>query len=130
MGFNLIRFDYRVLAGQSKFKFHALPTLDILADIERRLGHRLSLNHLAAHTLGAKKSADGLLALKWWKQGKIDRIVEYCRQDVAITKDLYLHGLKNGFLFYQNKSGRKVKIPVNWKESTAGAGIGNNRKMN
>lgn len=117
VGFNLIRFDYRVLAGQSKFKFHALPTLDILADIERRLGHRLSLNHLAAHTLGAKKSADGLLALKWWKQGKIDRIVEYCRQDVAITKDLYLHGLKNGFLFYQNKSGRKVKIPVSWKKA-------------
>jgi DEAD/DEAH box helicase domain-containing protein len=114
VGFNLIRFDYRVLKGLSGFDFHALPTLDILADIEKRLGHRLSLDHLAGHTLGVKKSASGLLALKWWKEGKMDKIIEYCRQDVTVTRDLYHFGLGNGYLFYQNKSGRKVRVPVKW----------------
>jgi DEAD/DEAH box helicase domain-containing protein len=115
VGFNLIRFDYRVLRGQSGFDFYALPTLDILAEVEKRLGHRLSLDHLAGHTLGAKKSANGLLALKWWKEGKLDKIIDYCRQDVAITRDLYHFGLENGYLVYQNKSGRRVRIPVTWK---------------
>ncbi len=115
VGFNVTRFDYRVLKGQSGFDFHALPTLDILEDVEKRLGHRLSLDHLAGYTLGVKKSADGLLALKWWKEGKMDKIIEYCKQDVTITRDLYQFGLKNGYLVYQNKSGRKVRIPVDWK---------------
>jgi len=115
VGFNLIRFDYRVLKGRTGFDFHGLPTLDILADIEKRLGHRLSLDHLAGHTLGVKKSANGLLALKWWKEGRFDKITEYCRQDVTVTRDLYRFGLENGYLVYQNKSGRKVRIPVNWK---------------
>ncbi|WP_035244133.1 DEAD/DEAH box helicase [Desulfonatronovibrio hydrogenovorans] len=114
VGFNLIRFDYRVLKGQSGFNFHDLPTLDILADVEKRLGHRLSLDHLAGHTLGVNKSASGLLALKWWKQGKMDKIIEYCRQDVAITRDLYQFGREQGHLVFQNRSGRKVRIPVDW----------------
>ncbi|MFP4398277.1 MAG: DEAD/DEAH box helicase, partial [Desulfonatronovibrio sp.] len=98
------------------FKFHDLPTLDILADVERRLGHRLSLDHLAGHTLGAKKSGNGLMALKWWKEGKLNKIIDYCRQDVTVTRDLYNFGLQTGYLIYQNKAGMKVKIPVNWKE--------------
>ncbi|MFP4400055.1 MAG: DEAD/DEAH box helicase [Desulfonatronovibrio sp.] len=116
VGFNIIRFDYRVLRGQSRFKFHDLPTLDILADVERRLGHRLSLDHLAGHTLGAKKSGNGLMALKWWKEGKLNKIIDYCRQDVTVTRDLYNFGRQTGYLIYQNKAGMKVKIPVNWKE--------------
>ncbi len=115
VGFNLIRFDYRVLKGQSGFDFHTLPTLDILAEVEKRLGHRLSLEHLAGHTLGVKKSANGLLALKWWKEGKVDKIIDYCRQDVAVTRDLYHFGLENGYLVYQNKSGKKVRVQVDWK---------------
>ncbi len=116
VGFNLIRFDYRVLRGQSKFDFFSLPTLDILIHIEKRLGHRLSLNHLAMHTLKAGKSADGLMALKWWKEGKMDKIIEYCIQDVAVTRDLYLYGLEHGHLIYQNKAGSKVRLPVNWQK--------------
>jgi DEAD/DEAH box helicase domain-containing protein len=116
VGFNLIKFDYRVLKGQSSFDFHSLPTLDILVDVEKRLGHRLSLDHLACHTLGAGKSASGLLALKWWKEGKMDKIIEYCKQDVVLTRDLYRFGLGSGYLVYQNKSGRKVRVPVSWNE--------------
>lgn len=116
VGFNLIKFDYRVLKGQSSYNFQGLPTLDILVEVEKRLGHRLSLDHLACHTLGAGKSASGLLALKWWKEGKMDKIIEYCKRDVALTRDLYHFGLDSGYLVYQNKSGRKVRVPVSWNE--------------
>ena len=114
VGFNIIRFDYKVLSGLSDFDFSSLPTLDILITVHERLGYRLSLDHLAFETLGCKKSADGLMALKWWEQGEIDKIIAYCRQDVQVTKDLYLFGKQNRFLLFKNKAGQGVRIPVSW----------------
>lgn len=114
VGFNILRFDYSVLKGSSGFDFHSLPTLDLLTEVHKKLGYRLSLDHLGQNTLGAKKSADGLIALQWWKEGKIREIIDYCRQDVKVTKDLYLYGQKNSHLLFQNKAKMKVRIPVDW----------------
>lgn len=114
IGFNIKRFDYRVLSGYSKTDFSRICTLDILEDVYTHLGFRLSLAHLAEITLKSRKSADGLQALKWWQQGRIDEILEYCRQDVRITHDLYLYGRQNGYLLFRNKTGEIVRIPVSW----------------
>ncbi len=114
IGFNIKRFDYQVLSGYSDFDFSGLNTLDMLEVIYQRLGYRLSLNHLAKVSLGIEKSADGMQALKWWKEGRIDEIVEYCRIDVQITHEVYLYGRKNGYLLFQNKAGQAVRIPVDW----------------
>lgn len=114
VGFNIKRFDYRVLSGYSDFDFSKLPTLDILEEVHQRLGYRLSLEHLARVTLGAKKTADGLQALRWWKQGRIREIIDYCKMDVAITRDLLVYANKNRYLLFENKSGNTVRIPVNW----------------
>ncbi len=114
VGFNLFKFDYRVLRGLVDFDFHSLPTLDILRKVESRLGFRLSLDHLAKYTLGVNKSGNGLMALEWWKQGEMDKIIRYCRQDVEITRDLYLFGRDRGYVLFQNKAGKQVKLPVKW----------------
>jgi DEAD/DEAH box helicase domain-containing protein len=114
VGFNVKRFDFRVLAGYSDFNFEALPTLDILEDVHNRLGYRLSLDHLAKVTLSRKKTADGLQALQWWKQGRIREIIDYCKKDVEITRDLFLYGQQNGYLLFQNKAKKTVRIPVKW----------------
>jgi DEAD/DEAH box helicase domain-containing protein len=86
----------------------------MLDDVHKRLSYRLSLDSLAAATLGAQKSADGLQALAWWKEGKIREIAEYCTKDVALTRDLYLHGRDKGYLLFRNKAGKKVRLPVEW----------------
>lgn len=114
IGFNILRFDYHVLSGYSDFNYHRLPTLDMLDVVYQRLGYRLSLDHLAKETLDVNKSADGLQALQWWKQGRICDIIDYCRMDVKITRDLFLFGKMNGYLLFKNKSGHKVRIPVEW----------------
>jgi DEAD/DEAH box helicase domain-containing protein len=112
IGFNIISFDYKVLSGLSDFDFFSLPTLDILRKVHERLGYRLSLDHLAGQTLGCQKSADGLMALKWWEQGKMDKIIEYCKQDVRVTKNLYVYGRENQYLVFKNKAGNPVRVPV------------------
>ena len=114
IGFNIKRFDYHVLKGYSRFDFWKFSTLDILEEIHKRLGYRLSLNHLAKETLGAEKSGDGLQALRWWKQGRIREIIDYCMMDVKITKNLYLFGKRNGYLLFRNKAQKLVRVPVKW----------------
>ncbi len=114
IGFNIKRFDYKVLAGYSDFDFLSLPTLDLLESVHQHLGYRLSLNNLAQASLGAEKSADGLQALRWWKQGELGKIAEYCRKDVEITHAIYQMGREKGFLLFKNKAGQRVRVPVAW----------------
>ncbi len=117
VGFNLHRFDYHVLSLYSGGKtfFKNLPTLDMLQVVYDRLTYRISLDNLAQATLNAPKTADGLTALKWWKEGRIADIARYCEDDVRITRDLYLFGLANGFLLFTNKAGQAVRVPVDFK---------------
>ena len=114
IGFNNKRFDNLVLSAYTSERLENLPTLDILQEVRDRLGYRLSLDHLAEHTLGIKKSANGLLALAWYKEGAMDKIVDYCRKDVEITRDLYRYGLANEHLLFRNKAGMLVRCPVSF----------------
>jgi DEAD/DEAH box helicase domain-containing protein len=114
IGFNNKRFDNLVLSAYTVFNLSSMPTLDIMEKVYNRLGYRLSLDRLAEHTLGIKKTADGLQALKWYKEGKIQEIADYCRQDVKITRDLFLFGLKNRYLLFKNKAGSVVRLPVDF----------------
>jgi DEAD/DEAH box helicase domain-containing protein len=115
VGFNIIGFDYTVLQPYSDFDLQEINTFDMLVDVKKNLGFRLSLNHLAQHTLNAEKSADGLVSLQWYKEGKINKIIQYCKQDVEITRELYLYGEKNGFVKYESRSGNPRDLKVDWK---------------
>jgi len=117
VGFNIADFDYSVLKGYSAFRFAELPTFDILREISQQLGYRLSLNHLAHKTLKVEKSADGLQSLQWFKEGKIEEVIAYCKKDVEITKDLFLFGLAHGHLLFETKAGQLVRLPVEWNLS-------------
>jgi DEAD/DEAH box helicase domain-containing protein len=114
VGFNVKRFDYQVLKGYSSIDFAALNTLDILEEIHNHLGYRLSLAHLAQETLNSNKTADGLQALRWWQQGRIDDIIAYCKMDVKLTRDLFEFGRQKGYLIFRNRQQRKIRIPVDW----------------
>jgi DEAD/DEAH box helicase domain-containing protein len=115
VGFNILRFDYAVLAPHAPgVDFRAFRTLDMLAVVHERLSYRLSLDNLARATLGGAKSADGLQALRWWKEGRLREIEEYCRQDVILTRDVYLFGREHGYVLFTNKAGGAVRLPVSW----------------
>jgi DEAD/DEAH box helicase domain-containing protein len=92
-----------------------VPTLDLLEEVAARLGFRVGMGHLAQETLGLGKSADGLQSLEWVKQGRFDLVEEYCRRDVEILRDLYLHGRREGFLSYRDrKRDLRLKLRVDW----------------
>ena len=117
VGFNIVDFDYHVLKGYSSFRFQDLKTFDLLQEVSKQLGYRLSLNHLAHKTLNREKSADGLQSLQWFKEGKMKEVIAYCEKDVEITKDLFLFGVANGYLLFETRNGQLVRLPVAWKLS-------------
>jgi DEAD/DEAH box helicase domain-containing protein len=114
VGFNNLRFDYEVLHGYTALDLRQLPTLDMLVDLQERLQHRLSLDSIATATFGVEKTAEGLQAIEWFKQGKLLEIAEYCCYDVKITRLVHEYGVQNRQLHYQNRFGKKLTVPVSW----------------
>lgn len=114
VGYNIKGFDYEVLRGYTQSDLQALPTFDIMYDLESRLGFRPKLDSVASATLGAGKTADGLQALEWWRLGEIDKIAEYCREDVRVTRDLYDFGTRNRFVLVSRFGGNPRRVEVDW----------------
>ena len=114
VGFNILRFDYEVLHGYTAFDLRQLPTLDMMVDLADTLQHRLSLDAIATATFGVEKTAEGMQALEWFKQGKLIEIAEYCCYDVKITKLVHEYGVQHRKLHYHNRFGKKLSVPVNW----------------
>ncbi|MCR4274432.1 MAG: ribonuclease H-like domain-containing protein [Candidatus Campbellbacteria bacterium] len=107
IGFNSDHFDTPLLNKYFPGDLTKIKSIDIMTDIKSALGRRLSLNNVAGATLGLKKSADGLQAYQWWKEGKVDEIRKYCLQDVKVTKDLYEYILVNKKIKYRD--GQDIK---------------------
>ncbi|MCZ7570565.1 MAG: ribonuclease H-like domain-containing protein [Ardenticatenaceae bacterium] len=115
VGFNIRAFDYPVLQAYTEFDLASLPTCDIMDHVRQALGHRVALDSLAQQTLGVRKSADGRMALRWWKDGQINLIRDYCQQDVDVTRRLYEFGRDHGYLWsWDRRTQQRVKIPVGW----------------
>jgi RNase_H superfamily len=114
VGFNNLRFDYEVLHGYTALDLRQLPTLDMLVELQNQLQHRLSLDSIATATFGVEKTAEGMQALEWYKQGKLLEIAEYCCYDVKLTRLVHEYGAHYRQLCYHNRFGKKLTVPVNW----------------
>ncbi len=115
VGYNTVRFDYEVLMAYTILDLpNQLRSLDLLVDIEKSAGHRLKLEDVAQGTLGVGKVAEGLDAIRWWREGKIMEIAEYCCFDVKVTKLVHEYGAANKELFFSDRFGRKQRLEIRW----------------
>jgi len=114
VGFNNLRFDYEVLHGYTPLDLRQLPTLDMMVELQNTLQHRLSLDSIATATFGVEKTAEGMQAIHWFREGKLMEIAEYCCYDVKLTRLVHEFGVANRMLFYQNRFGKRLSVPVTW----------------
>ena len=116
IGFNHISFDYGVLMGYTVLDLkEQINSLDLLVDLEEKLGRRLKLDTIASASLGAGKSADGLQAIKWWREGKLKEIAEYCCYDVKVTWKVHDYGVEHGMVKYTDRHNQSQEVEVDWK---------------
>jgi DEAD/DEAH box helicase domain-containing protein len=110
VGFNLDGFDMVALAPYYSGNIAKFPTVDLMLRFKEQAGHRISLDAIAQETLGTKKTGDGLDAIKYFRNGDLDKLAMYCMKDVEITRDIFDFGRLNGKVKYKNK----------WNEITEG----------
>lgn len=111
VGYNSNHFDIPLLNKYYPGDLLQLKSIDILESIRESLGRRLRLDSVAQATVGAKKTADGLQAVRWWREGKVDEIKKYCIQDVKVTKKVFDYALEHGHVKFKDGS-RKRDIPL------------------
>ncbi len=114
IGYNSVGFDIPVLAKYYAGDLLKIPQLDMLQKINESLGYRIKLDSVATATLGTAKSAHGLLAVQWWKEGKVQDIIDYCKQDVKVTKEVYEFGKENGFILFDDRMGERRQVNINF----------------
>lgn len=114
ISFNGDGFDSKVLSHYADVSSIRSKSFDLHRSLKDRLGHRLKLESVARATLGTGKSADGLTALRWWKEGEVEKIAQYCEQDVKVLVDLVQFARSNGFVRYFDLGGLERKVPVEW----------------
>lgn len=114
IGYNSLGFDVPVLNNFYAGDLKTIPHLDLLQVIKESCGKRFKLDDVAKATLQIQKSADGLQALRWYEEGKIDEIKKYCEQDVKVTKEVYDYGRKNRMLYYPTITGDILPIAVDF----------------
>ena len=111
VGYNSDHFDIPILNKYYAGDLTKIRSIDLLNEVRNSLGRRLKLDSIAKGTLGTRKSGHGLDAVKWWAEGKIEKVRKYCLDDVRITKDIYEFALKNGFVQYDD-FGKTKKVPL------------------
>lgn len=111
VGYNTNHFDIPLLNKYYPGDLTQIKSIDLLEEIRKSLGRRLRLDSVAEATVGARKSANGLQAVRWWRENKVDKIKKYCEQDVKVTKEIFYYALKNGHVKFKDGF-RKVEIPL------------------
>ncbi len=121
VGFNTRGFDFRVLQPYVSFDLRSLNNLDLMVDLKAVAGFRPGLDNCCAATLGESKSGGGLQSLQWWREGRHDEVIEYCKQDVALTRKLHEFGAREGYVKCLDRRGRLRTLRVAWSLSAASA---------
>ena len=141
VSFNADNFDFRILESvQFDVQQWREKSFDILTEFTRKVGHRINLENLAKTQFGSSKTfitakqavefwRAGLELMRGWS-GKNDykqssdtfcynvakhlfqEVVEYCKQDVRLTYELYQHILQNQSLNYTDRRSNIKKVQL------------------
>ncbi len=122
IGFNIKNFDFAVLQPYLNFDVTTLPYYDLLEEIERAIGHRVSLETVAQGTIGSGKSGNGLEAILYYRNNRMDLLKKYCLDDVKVTKMVYEYALKNQKLLYRDYFSIK-QVPLICEEPVSRVGV-------
>ena len=140
VGFNNIGFDNVVLEATGLRVGRDIDawSYDILAELWRAAGYDptvfvwqthggFGLDATAEINLNRKKTGHGALAPVQWQRGEIGAVVDYCLEDVHLTKDLFDQIITHGILLSPKEPNAVLRLrqpdPVLW-EAQLGADDG------
>jgi DEAD/DEAH box helicase domain-containing protein len=116
VGFASNRYDtpvlnlyFRKLKNREALNLWSKDRVDLLEEIERQTGDRISLSRLAEANLGIKKEGHGSEAIGLYERGEMEALKTYCLKDVEITKDIYDLYIKNRALLVPDRDSGEMR---------------------
>ncbi|MEN2998303.1 MAG: DEAD/DEAH box helicase [Brevinematia bacterium] len=107
IGYNTKNFDYKVLSRyDSRFEVtDSVKSFDILNDLlKKHVGDtRISLDNLIRNNLNSKKSISSEVIPQIFREGKIDMVINHCKEDVEFTYKIMKKILEDRYLKYENR---------------------------
>lgn len=94
-------FDIPILNSYYPGDLKKVKSIDMMKEVALVLGRRLKLDTVAEATLGLNKNGHGSDAMILWSNGELEKLVEYCKNDVKLTKELYDFAVTNKSLKYK-----------------------------
>lgn len=122
LGHNIVAFDLPALRDsmdiyivRKYLEEKETRCIDTSRMMTKAAGKRVQLDNLAKCNLNSQKSGDGLMAVRWWSEGKYEDVAKYCLKDSQLTLDVWKMGVENGNLsFFDEDLGELVKIDLEW----------------
>lgn len=121
VGFNNIKFDNAVIAATKEIglAINEDRCYDLLREVwvaaglgpnfDRKTHGGYGLDAMCEKNFGTKKSGNGALAPVLWQQGKVGEVIDYCLNDVRLTKQLFDAVIKETPLI-SPKDGASLKL--------------------
>ncbi len=116
VGYNILGYDIPVLDRYFSFDWNSKKLVDIFMILVEEHGLYLKLDNIAHATLGEGKNAHGLEAVRFYKLGQLEKLKEYCDNDVDITRRIYEFLVSNNCLYYFDGLGEKIRVDLNLNE--------------
>jgi len=122
LGHNIVAFDLPALRDsmdiyivRKYLEEKETRCIDTSRMMTKAAGKRVQLDNLAKCNLNSQKSGDGIMAVRWWSEGRYEDVAEYCLKDSQLTLDVWKMGVENGNLsFFDEDLGELVKIDLEW----------------
>lgn len=115
VGWNSDHFDIPLLNKYYPGDLSKIRSLDLMKEIYAKAGRRLKLDAVAEGTLGDRKT-DGKSgqSIRWWRDGEVEKVREYCLKDVELTKRIFDYAVENGKVKYR-ELGRVHEVVLDTK---------------
>ena len=116
--FNGAKFDLKLLhdlvgSDDAKAQVAELTQshVDLMLSCALRLGYYTSMDSLAKGSLESTigKTASGLDAVRWWKAGEVDKLLDYCAADCKVLEALHKTATEKTMLYRLPRRGGSRK---------------------
>ena len=107
-GHNIIQFDFEVLKHylpKDEMFRTILKSFDTMLEFDKHTGDAgwVSLNDISQRNFGMKKTENSIDVPKMWREGKINEVKSYLLNDLKMTEQFYLLGMKGHTFKYDHK---------------------------
>lgn len=113
VGFNTKGFDNIIMKQyDNEGLLDLIPHFDMMEEIVRVRGHRVSLDSIAKASLDRKKTEHSSIAPILWREGRFEELRQYLKTDVELTRDIFIKGCTQKELLFQSKVSPYEVLPI------------------